>query len=109
MIPLFKESKDARVINVSSRMGQLSEMGGGHAAYRISKTALNALTVVMANEFIEEGIRVNTICPGWVRTDMGGPNANKSLQEGADTATWLATANNIENGKFYADRKIIPW
>lgn len=109
MVPFLKDSKDARVINVSSRMGQLSGMGGGHAAYRISKTALNAMTVVMARELEGEGIRVNCICPGWVCTDMGGPNANKSLKEGADTAVWLATADKIENGKFYADRKVIPW
>jgi len=109
MVPFLKDSKDARVINVSSRMGQLSGMGGGHAAYRISKTALNAMTVVMARELEGEGIRVNCICPGWVGTDMGGPNANKSLKEGADTAVWLATADKIENGKFYADRKVIPW
>ncbi len=109
MLPFFKDSKDARVINVSSRMGQLSGMEGGHAAYRISKTALNALTVVMAKELEGEGIRVNTICPGWVCTDMGGPDANKSIEEGADTAVWLATADKIENGKFYADRKVIPW
>ena len=109
MLPFFKDSKDARVINVSSRMGQLSGMEGGHAAYRISKTALNALTVVMAKELEDEGIRVNTICPGWVHTDMGGPNANKSIEEGADTVVWLATADKIESGKFYADRKVIPW
>ena len=109
MLPFFKDSKDARVINVSSRMGQLSGMEGGHAAYRISKTALNALTVVMAKELEDEGIRVNTICPGWIRTDMGGPNANKSIEEGADTIVWLATADKIESGKFYADRKVIPW
>jgi NAD(P)-dependent dehydrogenase (short-subunit alcohol dehydrogenase family) len=109
MVPYFKDSKDARVINVSSRMGQLSGMGGGHAAYRISKAALNALTVIMARELEGEGIRVNTMCPGWVRTDLGGPNTEKSVEEGADTAVWLATANNIENGKFYADRKVIPW
>jgi NAD(P)-dependent dehydrogenase (short-subunit alcohol dehydrogenase family) len=109
MVPFFKDSKDARVINVSSRMGQLSGMGGGHAAYRISKTALNTLTVVLSRELEEDGIRVNSLCPGWVSTDMGGPNANKSLEEGADTAVWLATADQIENGKFYADRKVIPW
>ncbi len=109
MLPFFKDSKDARVINVSSRMGQLSGMEGGHAAYRISKAALNALTIVMAKELEDDGIRVNTICPGWVRTDMGGPNANKTIKEGADTAVWLATADKIENGKFYADRKIINW
>ena len=78
MVPLFKDSKDARVINVSSRMGQLSEMGGGHAAYRISKTALNALTVVMAKELTEEGIRVNTISPGTVRTSLAIRNFKKS-------------------------------
>ncbi|MCK4855406.1 MAG: SDR family oxidoreductase [Bacteroidales bacterium] len=109
MLPFFKDSKDARVINVSSRMGQLSGMEGGHAAYRISKAALNALTIVMAKELEDDGIRVNTICPGWVRTDMGGPDANKSIEKGADTAVWLATADKIENGKFYADRKVIPW
>jgi NAD(P)-dependent dehydrogenase (short-subunit alcohol dehydrogenase family) len=109
LVPYFKDSKDARVINVSTRMGQLSGMGGGHAAYRISKAALNALTVVMARELEGEGIRVNSMCPGWVCTDLGGPNAVKSVEEGADTAVWLATANNIENGKFYAERKVIPW
>lgn len=109
MLPFFKDSKDARVINVSSRMGQLSGMEGGHAAYRISKAALNAMTIVMAKELEDDGIRVNTICPGWVRTDMGGPDANKSIEKGADTAVWLATADKIENGKFYADRKVIPW
>jgi len=109
MVPSFKESKDARVINISSRMGQLSGMGGGHAAYRISKAALNALTVVLARELEGKGIKVNTMCPGRVCTDMGGPNAEKSIKEGADTAVWLATADKIENGKFYADRKVIPW
>lgn len=109
LVPYFKDSKDARVINVSTRMGQLSGMGGGHAAYRISKAAMNALTVVMARELEVEGIRVNSMCPGWVCTDMGGPISVKSVEEGADTAVWLATANNIENGKFYAERKVIPW
>jgi NAD(P)-dependent dehydrogenase (short-subunit alcohol dehydrogenase family) len=56
-----------------------------------------------------EGIRVNSMCPGWVRTDMGGSNAVKSVEEGADTAVWLATSDAIGNGKFYADRKLIPW
>jgi NAD(P)-dependent dehydrogenase (short-subunit alcohol dehydrogenase family) len=109
MIPFLRDSKDARVINVSSRMGQLSGMGGGHAAYRISKTALNALTLIMASELEGEGIKVNSMCPGWVRTDLGGPGAGKSVKEGADTAVWLATSDKIGTGKFYADRKIIPW
>jgi NAD(P)-dependent dehydrogenase (short-subunit alcohol dehydrogenase family) len=109
MVPYLRKSKDARVINISSRMGQLSGMGGGHAAYRISKAALNALTIIMASELEGEGISVNSMCPGWVKSDMGGPGANKSLAQGADTAAWLATADNIENGKLYADRKVIPW
>jgi NAD(P)-dependent dehydrogenase (short-subunit alcohol dehydrogenase family) len=109
MIPFFRDSADARVINVSSRMGQLSGMGGGHAAYRISKTALNALTLIMASELKGGGIKVNSMCPGWVRTDLGGPGARKSVKEGADTAVWLATSDKIGTGKFYADRKVIPW
>ncbi len=109
MVPYFKDSKDARVINISSRAGQLSGMGSGQAAYRISKTALNALTIILSKELEGDGIKVNTMCPGWVRTDMGGPNADKSIEEGADTAVWLATADKIETGKFYADRKVIPW
>jgi NAD(P)-dependent dehydrogenase (short-subunit alcohol dehydrogenase family) len=109
MVPSLKLSSDPRVINVSSRMGQLSGMGPGHAAYRISKTALNALTVILAKELGIYGIRVNTMCPGWVRTDMGGSGASKSLKDGADTAVWLATTDKIDTGKFYADRKVIPW
>lgn len=69
-LPLLRESEDPRIVNVSSGMGQLADMGGGYAAYRISKTALNALTRVLAAD--ERAIRVNSICPGWVRTDMGG-------------------------------------
>jgi NAD(P)-dependent dehydrogenase (short-subunit alcohol dehydrogenase family) len=109
MLPYFRDSKDPRVINISSRMGQLSGMGGGHAAYRISKAALNVLTIIMARELEVEGIRVNSMCPGWARSDMGGANAAKSVKDGADTAVWLATADKIETGKFYADRKVIPW
>jgi NAD(P)-dependent dehydrogenase (short-subunit alcohol dehydrogenase family) len=109
LVPFLRKGQEARVINVSSRMGQLSGMGGGHAAYRISKAALNALTVVLSRELEGESIRINSMCPGWVRTDMGGPGAARSVREGADTAVWLATAKKIENGKFYADRKVIPW
>jgi NAD(P)-dependent dehydrogenase (short-subunit alcohol dehydrogenase family) len=84
-------------------------MGTGSPAYRISKTALNALTVIQANELAPEGIKVNTIHPGWVKTDMGGANAPKSLEEGADTAVWLATEPEIPSGKYFYQRKEMDW
>jgi len=109
MIPFLKKSDDPRVINISSTMGQLSAMGAGYAAYRISKTALNALTVIQSKELARDGIKVNSMCPGWVKTEMGGPGATRSLEEGAETAVWLASSGNIPSGKFFKDRKEIPW
>jgi NAD(P)-dependent dehydrogenase (short-subunit alcohol dehydrogenase family) len=109
MIPFLKKSNDPRVINLSSTMGQLSTMGAGYGAYRNSKTALNALTVIQSKELARDGIKVNSMCPGWVKTDMGGPNATRTLDKGAETAVWLATADNIPSGKFYKDKKEIPW
>jgi NAD(P)-dependent dehydrogenase (short-subunit alcohol dehydrogenase family) len=109
MIPFLKRSNDPRVINLSSTMGQLSTMGAGYAAYRISKTALNALTVIQSKELARDGIKVNSMCPGWVKTEMGGPNAIRSLGKGAETAVWLATSANIPSGKFFKDKKEIPW
>jgi NAD(P)-dependent dehydrogenase (short-subunit alcohol dehydrogenase family) len=109
MIPFLKKSDDPRVINLSSTMGQLSSMGAGYAAYRISKTALNALTVIQSKELVRDGIKVNSMCPGWVKTEMGGPNATRSPGEGAKTAVWLATSGNIPSGKFFKDKKEIPW
>jgi NAD(P)-dependent dehydrogenase (short-subunit alcohol dehydrogenase family) len=106
-LPLLRASDDARIVNVSSGMGQLADMGGGYSAYRISKTALNALTRVLAAD--EPGIRVNSICPGWVRTDMGGSGAPRSVEEGADTAVWLATAPQAPTANFLRNRKAIPW
>jgi NAD(P)-dependent dehydrogenase (short-subunit alcohol dehydrogenase family) len=107
MVPLLLASDDPRVVNVSSGMGQLADMGGGSSAYRISKAALNALTRILAAD--EPQIRVNSICPGWVRTDMGGSGAPRSVEEGADTAVWLATARQVPTGSFLRDRKGIPW
>jgi NAD(P)-dependent dehydrogenase (short-subunit alcohol dehydrogenase family) len=109
MIPFLKKSDDPRVINLSSTMGQLSTMGAGYGAYRISKTALNALTVIQSKELARDGIKVNSMCPGWVKTEMGGPNAIRSLEEGAETAVWLATSGDIPSGKFFKDKKEIPW
>ena len=107
-LPLLRQSPAPRVVNVSSGGGQLAEMGSGRAAYRLSKAALNALTATLAAE--EPRLQVNSICPGWVRTDMGGPSASRSVEEGADTAVWLATAGEEgPSGGFFRDREPIPW
>jgi NAD(P)-dependent dehydrogenase (short-subunit alcohol dehydrogenase family) len=108
-IPIMLESKNGRIINISSEMGALSIIGGGSAGYRISKAALNAVTCILANELQGTNISVNSVAPGWVRTDMGGPGAPRSIAEGADTAVWLATTDNISTGKFFRDRVEINW
>jgi len=99
-----------RVVNVSSGMGQLIDMGGGWPAYRISKTALSALTCVLAAELRTTQIKVNAVCPGWVRTDMGGPNAERTVEQGAETIVWLATLpEDGPTGGFFRDKRPIPW
>jgi NAD(P)-dependent dehydrogenase (short-subunit alcohol dehydrogenase family) len=108
-MPMLKQSEDARIINLSSTMGQLSSMGSSSPAYRISKTALNALSVILSAELAGSNIKVNSVCPGWVKTDMGGEHASLPAEEGADTAVWLATADEIPNGKFIRGRKVISW
>jgi NAD(P)-dependent dehydrogenase (short-subunit alcohol dehydrogenase family) len=106
-LPMLRLSDDGRVVNVSSGAGQLEGMRGGYPGYRISKSGLNALTKIVAAE--EPGIRSNSLCPGWVRTYMGGGAAPKSVAEGADTAVWLATDERVGSGGFYRDREPIPW
>lgn len=99
-----------RIVNLSSGMGQLSDMGSGHLGYRLSKTALNAATRVYAHELAGQGVHVYALCPGWVRTRMGGESASRSPEEGADTAVWLATGEPApESGLFYRNRKPIAW
>jgi NAD(P)-dependent dehydrogenase (short-subunit alcohol dehydrogenase family) len=107
LLPLMPAG--GRIINVSSGLGQLSDMGGGWPGYRISKTSLNALTRILASELQGSGIRVNSVCPGWVRTDMGGSGAPRTPQQGADTIVWLATAADVPTGGFFRDREAIPW
>jgi NAD(P)-dependent dehydrogenase (short-subunit alcohol dehydrogenase family) len=107
-IPLLRRSEHPRIVNVSSGAGQLAGMNGSRAAYRVSKAGLNALTRTLASD--ERWLKVNTMCPGWVRTDMGGPAAPRSVEEGADTAVWLATLpDDGPTGGFFRDRKPIPW
>jgi NAD(P)-dependent dehydrogenase (short-subunit alcohol dehydrogenase family) len=107
-LPLMRASDAPRIVNVSSGAGQLSDMNGGRAAYRLSKAGLNALTRTLASE--ERWVKVNTMCPGWVRTDMGGAAAPRSVERGADTAVWLATLpDDGPTGGFFRDRRPIPW
>lgn len=110
VLPTMSEAGYGRIVNISSGLGQLSEMDGGRVAYRMSKAALNALTRVTAAETSTDGIKVNAMCPGWVRTDMGGPNASRSVEEGAETAVWLAMLpDDGPTGGFFRDKKPIAW
>jgi NAD(P)-dependent dehydrogenase (short-subunit alcohol dehydrogenase family) len=108
-LPLLNRSNKPRVINVSSGGGQLAEgMDTWAPAYCLSKTALNAVTCLFAAALPD--FSINAVCPGWVRTDMGGANATRSVEEGADTIVWLATeAPATLTAKFLRDRKVIAW
>jgi NAD(P)-dependent dehydrogenase (short-subunit alcohol dehydrogenase family) len=108
-IPLLKKSRAPRIVNVSSGSGQLDGGADGWApCYSVSKTALNGVTVQLAAALPK--FAVNSVCPGWVRTDMGGDNATRSVAEGAATIVWLAIeAPQDLTGKFVKDRKVIPW
>lgn len=109
-LPLLSASPSARIINMSSSMGQLNALkSGGAAAYRISKSLLNAMTIMMADELANRNIKVVAASPGWVRTDMGGQEAPLSLVEGADTLIWLAETEEVESGNFYRERSKIDW
>ena len=109
LLPLLEKSDEGRIINISSGMGALNEMEGGYAGYRMSKSALNALTILTANELGKTSIKVNAMCPGWVKTVMGGAGATRTVEQGADTAVWLSTEENILSGLFFRDRKVISW
>lgn len=108
MLPFLKKNPDSRIINVSSGMGAINDLGTGYAGYRLSKSALNAQTILMSNE-LRGKVIVNAMCPGWVKTDMGGANAPRSVEQGADTIVWLATEPGITSGNFFRDKKVIPW
>lgn len=109
-LPLIRKSQSGRIINVSSGAGQLSDLGTWAPAYSISKTALNGVTNQFASALKDSNIAVNSVCPGWVRTDMGGSEATRSVEQGADTIVWLATeAPQSMTGLFVKDHKSIPW
>lgn len=108
LIPLM--DGDGRVVNVSSGMAQLNLMRGESPAYRISKTALNAVTRILSYEVKDTHVKVNCLCPGWVRTDMGSQNADRSVEEGVETIVWLATLpEDGPNGRFFRDKQQIDW
>jgi NAD(P)-dependent dehydrogenase (short-subunit alcohol dehydrogenase family) len=110
LVPLMKKNNYGRIVNMSSGLGRLSEMTGGFASYRISKTAINVITKVLAAELSGTNILVNSMAPGWVKTRMGGDQAPKSVEEGADTAVWLSTlSDGGPTGKFFEDRKEVSW
>lgn len=107
---LQKSTIGARIINVSSDAGSLHTMHTYAPAYSISKTALNAVTRQFAGALEGQNIAVNAVCPGWVRTDMGGHQASRPVGKGAETIVWLATeAPQSETGKFWRDKKEIDW
>ena len=109
MLPLLKQSAAPRIINVSSGAGQLDgEPQAWAPAYSISKTALNMLTQQLTAALPD--VMVNSMCPGWCRTEMGGPDAPLSAEEGADTLVWLALdAPHSLRGSFVKQHKVIPW
>lgn len=110
LVPLMRKRGYGRVVNLSSGMGQLSDMNGGYPAYRISKTAINAVTRIFADETQGQNILVNSVCPGWVKTDMGGEGAELPVEKGADTIVWLATLpDGGPTGGFFREREPIDW
>ena len=110
LVPLMRDKGYGRIVNVSSGLGQLSESGRGTPAYRISNTALNSFTRALAAELSDTAILVNSMCPGWVKSDMGGPNAPRTLEQGAETAVWLATLQSDgPRGGFFRDKQPIAW
>lgn len=110
LVPLMQIHHYGRIVNVSSGMGQLAEMNGGSPGYRLSKTALNALTRILADELKGTNILVNSVCPGWVKTDLGGANATRTPEQGADTIVWLATLpDGGPSGGFFRDRQPLDW
>lgn len=108
-LPLLKKAIEGRIINISSGMGELDNLTSGYAGYRLSKAGLNAQTILLANELKGYGIKVNAMCPGWVKTDMGGSEAPNPVAQGADTAVFLALEEKIETGLIFRNRTPIKW
>lgn len=108
--PSMKRHQFGRIVNVSSGMGQLKDMNSDNPAYRVSKTALNAVTKIFAQEGLSYNVLVNSVCPGWVKTEMGGSLAPRTVEEGIAGIVWAATLpDGGPTGGFFRDSKEIPW
>lgn len=109
-LPLLRRSGHGRIVNVSSESGSLSSMGGGTPAYGVSKVSLNALTRMLAAELRGQRILVNSVCPGWVATEMGGADAPRTVEEGAASVLWAATLPDTgPTGGFFRDGEPLAW
>jgi NAD(P)-dependent dehydrogenase (short-subunit alcohol dehydrogenase family) len=109
LVPLMISQGHGRIINISSGMGALTGMKGFWPGFRMSKAALNALTLITSEELKGTSISINSVCPGRCRTDMGGDNAPRSLSNGVETTIWLATCESPPTGKFLQDKMEVPW
>ena len=107
VLPMMQST--SRIINISSGMGQMEGMATGSIAYRLSKSALNALTIVLSQELSSKDIKVNAICPGWVQTDMGGYEATLTVKESVESIKKFALSDDFPNGKFLRHGEILPW
>ncbi|KYC35627.1 short-chain dehydrogenase [Scytonema hofmannii PCC 7110] len=109
-LPLLKKSSSARIINVSSGYGEIGGLSAEVPSYCLSKLALNGATIMLSEALRLKRIAVYAMCPGWVRTDMGGASAPRSPEQGADTAIWLATKASLsQSGKYFRDRQEISY
>jgi NAD(P)-dependent dehydrogenase (short-subunit alcohol dehydrogenase family) len=109
-LPYLKKASHARIINLSSGYGEIGGLTANVPSYCLSKLALNGVTIMLHQALNSQGISVNSVCPGWVRTDMGGPGASRSVEEGADTPVWLAIeAPENFSGKSFRDRRETTW
>jgi NAD(P)-dependent dehydrogenase (short-subunit alcohol dehydrogenase family) len=108
-VPLLRHSEHPRIVNVSSESGSLATMGAGTPAYSVSKAGLNALTRVLAAELRSEGILINSVCPGWVATDMGG-RGGRPVADGAASIVWgVDLPDDGPSGGFFRDGRPLPW
>ncbi len=109
-IPLLTKSFNARVVNTSSGYGKLSSLSADLPSYCLSKLTLNVATIMLAEALQPQGIVINTLDPGWMKSDMGGSSAPRSLAQGTDTAIWLATEAPAKvTGKLFHERREVPY